>query len=218
VSTTRTKHSIIAAIVACGLAAGVAGCSSSSSKGGTAANGGSPRPATPSDTASGTPGAPSTSAAQPTGGTTGGTADAAACQGSYLKVNFADAAPNPAATEPTARLVIQNAGSSTCSLLGYPGVQLVTAKGATWDLVREQYRKPVRVVLAPGQSTRAVIYLLPHENGYGTNGFAPATVRVTPPNTTSTVTLDWPWPSYVVEDQSGATRPGSYVFPVGVTP
>ncbi|MFH8346674.1 DUF4232 domain-containing protein, partial [Streptomyces sp. NPDC018045] len=40
-----------------------------------------------------------------------------------------------------------------------------------------------------------------------------ATVAVTPPNETTSLTLKWPWGPLV--DQMGATHPATFVNPIG---
>ncbi|MEK8172308.1 hypothetical protein NKH77_32635 [Streptomyces sp. M19] len=63
-----------------------------------------------------------------------------------------------------------------------------------------------------GEHTYFTLRLLP---AAGTDGgrFAPSTVLVTPPNQRNHLELAWPYGGAVL-DQSGATRPGTYVGPV----
>ncbi|QFR96349.1 hypothetical protein GBW32_29035 [Streptomyces tsukubensis] len=46
-----------------------------------------------------------------------------------------------------------------------------------------------------------------------TKPFVPSKVLITPPNETTHVDLDWPYGGAIL-DQSGATRPGTFVAPI----
>ncbi|UNS97575.1 DUF4232 domain-containing protein [Streptomyces tubbatahanensis] len=115
-----------------------------------------------------------------------------------------------------ASIQIENDGGRTCTLRGFPGVQLVSESGDTWDL-RRSSDTPSTMTLKPGESTAAVsMNILPVPEGMeGPKRFAPSKVLVTPPDETSHVTLDWPYGGAIL-DQSGATRPGTFVNPIGI--
>ncbi|OIV35461.1 hypothetical protein BIV57_21475 [Mangrovactinospora gilvigrisea] len=140
----------------------------------------------------------------------------AACAGSQIRprlVHGTDADPDPSANQTTALLAFKNTGTRTCSLVGYPGVDLVAKNGTTWSLARQK-QKAEKVVLKPGYETMADITLLPwnkSEAGTGSQEFKPVAVRVTPPNTRTTTTLAWPWSKLGVLRQDAATHPGTYI-------
>jgi hypothetical protein len=107
-------------------------------------------------------------------------------------------------------VVLKNKGSATCTLQGFPGVDLKSA-GGSWSLVRSSVT-PKKATLAPGNSATFVISFLPWTKGSGTE-FKATSVIVTPPNETTSATLTWPGGSVLLQD--GATHPGTYVGPIG---
>ncbi|MGW7041912.1 DUF4232 domain-containing protein [Streptomyces avermitilis] len=139
-----------------------------------------------------------------------------ACTGAELKpsiVHGTDADPDPKATQTTATLLFTNVGKRTCTVQGHPGVDLVTAAGDTWSIV---WRKTTaeKVTLQPGVATMAELTFLPvspTSSASDQKPFLPKNVKVTPPDTTTTTTLAWPWQHIAVLRQDGATHPGTYV-------
>jgi hypothetical protein len=107
-------------------------------------------------------------------------------------------------------VVLKNKGSATCTLQGFPGVDLKSA-GGSWSLVRSSVT-PKKATLAPGNSATFVISFLPWTKGSGTE-FKATSVIVTPPNETTSATLTWPGGSVLLQD--GATHPGTYTGPIG---
>jgi hypothetical protein len=154
-------------------------------------------------------GAATASAQSPAAGTT-------ACTGAELRpslVHGTDADPDPAAVQTTALLLFTNVGRRTCTVQGYPGLDLVSTGGDTWSIARQRTTAE-KVTLKPGVATMAELTFLPvspHSSAPGEKAFVPASVKVTPPNTTRTTTLAWPWEDIAVLDQTGATRPGTYI-------
>ncbi|MFF2921516.1 DUF4232 domain-containing protein [Streptomyces celluloflavus] len=138
------------------------------------------------------------------------------CHTSGLKAAFAtgeDATPDPNADgATTTSVVLTNKGSRTCVIGGFPGVDLKTENGTVgWSLVRSS-AKYSSITLKPGDSTDFTINLaLAKDDDKGF--WMPATVAVTPPNETTSLTLDWPWGQLV--DQRGATHPATFVNPIG---
>ncbi|MEV0604668.1 DUF4232 domain-containing protein [Streptomyces sp. NPDC050315] len=114
----------------------------------------------------------------------------------------------------TARVVLTNTGTMGCTLAGFPGVQLQTAHGDTWDLQRSN-KKPESVRLAAGGKAVFDITFLASTRE-GDRKFAPNQVVITPPNEHRNLVLDWPYGGALL-DQSGATRPGTFVGPVTTT-
>ncbi|WP_223733395.1 DUF4232 domain-containing protein [Streptomyces purpurogeneiscleroticus] len=114
----------------------------------------------------------------------------------------------------TARVVLTNTGTTGCTLAGFPGVQLQTAHGDTWDL-RRSNKKPETVRLDAGGKAVLDITFLASTRG-DDRKFAPHQVVITPPNERRNLVLDWPYGGALL-DQSGATRPGTFVGPVTTT-
>ncbi|OKH99785.1 flagellar motor protein MotB [Streptomyces sp. CB02923] len=138
------------------------------------------------------------------------------CHTSGLKAVFAtgeDAVPDPDAQgATTTSIVLTNKGSRSCKIGGFAGVDLKPdAGGPGWSLARSS-AKHGSITLAPGDSTDFTINLaLAKENEEGS--WKPATVAVTPPNETTSLTLKWPWGPLVHQD--GATHPATFVNPIG---
>ncbi|MFI6349621.1 DUF4232 domain-containing protein [Streptomyces sp. NPDC050560] len=111
---------------------------------------------------------------------------------------------------------LENGGDRTCTLHGFPGVRLVSDSGRTWDLQRSS-AEPSTFTLHPGDDTAMVSFtILPvAKDDPDTKAFVPAKILVTPPNETTHVTLDWPYGGALL-DQTGATRPGTFVDPIVV--
>ncbi|MBZ4020427.1 DUF4232 domain-containing protein [Streptomyces purpurogeneiscleroticus] len=114
----------------------------------------------------------------------------------------------------TATVWFKNNGSAACTISGFPGVQLKGTDGTTWDL-RRSGKKPVPVTLKPGANTHFTFQLLPSTRD-DDRKLEPATVVVTPPNEKQHFELKWPYGGAIL-DQSGATRPGTFVNPVGAS-
>ncbi|WP_411143288.1 DUF4232 domain-containing protein [Streptomyces sp. x-80] len=138
------------------------------------------------------------------------------CHTSGLKAAFAmggDAVPDPGADgATTTSIVLTNKGSRTCVIGGFPGVDLKAENGtAGWSLARSS-AKHGSITLKPGDSTDFTINVaLAKDDDKGF--WMPAFVAVTPPNETTSLTLDWPWGQLV--DQRGATHPATFVNPIG---
>ncbi|MFJ7257728.1 DUF4232 domain-containing protein [Streptomyces sp. NPDC098085] len=145
-----------------------------------------------------------------------------ACTGAELKpslVHGTDADPDPEATQTTATLLFANVGKRTCTVQGHPGVDLVTATGDRWSIVWQKTTAQ-KVTLRPGVATMAELTFLPvspASSAPDQKPFLPKSVKVTPPDTTTTATLAWPWQRIAVLRQDGATHPGTYVGPVAGT-
>ncbi|MER8157609.1 DUF4232 domain-containing protein [Streptomyces sp. NPDC094472] len=112
----------------------------------------------------------------------------------------------------TARVVLKNTGTADCTMVGFPGVQLQTAHGDTWDL-RRTNAKPKPVRLSEGERVGFDITLLASTQN-DDRKFEPSQVVITPPNERRNLVLDWPYGGALL-DQSGATHPGTFVGPVG---
>ncbi|WP_129292597.1 DUF4232 domain-containing protein [Streptomyces lydicus] len=145
----------------------------------------------------------------------GGGAGVQRCHTSGLKAAFAtggDAVPDPDASGgTTASIVLTNKGSSSCKIGGFPGVDLKSENGGErWSLARSS-KAFSSITLQPGDSTDFTLNLAmtKEETGF----YQPAYADVTPPNETTSLTVEWPWGTLV--DQRGATHPGTFVNPIG---
>ena len=102
---------------------------------------------------------------------------------------------------------------STCTLAGFPGVELVgTVHGKRdygWNL-RWESAKPQRVTLKPGKAAHFDITYLPAQRGDGTD-IGVTKILITPPDDYHHAGLWW-HQSVLLQD--GATYPGTYVGPV----
>lgn len=146
----------------------------------------------------------------------GGNQSAPRCHTDGLKAAFAtgeDAVPDPNAEgSTTTSIVLTNTTGTSCKIGGFPGVDLNTEHGsADWSLQRSS-TKYSSITLGPGDSTDFTINLaLAAEDDE--DSWTPAYAVITPPNQTKSITLDWPWGGLV--DQRGATRPATFVNPIG---
>ncbi|WP_328540199.1 DUF4232 domain-containing protein [Streptomyces sp. NBC_00344] len=151
-------------------------------------------------------------------GSTNGASGAARCHTADLKAAFAtggDAVPDMKSENQTrASVAFTNIGSHSCTLSGFPGVDVVgnQSDDGTWSLSRSS--KPVTAIsLAPGDSTDFSITLgATTQKGSGT--FEPGLVRITPPDEKKQFELRWPFGGAVTQ-QDGATHPATFVNPIG---
>ncbi|MFC4081685.1 DUF4232 domain-containing protein [Amycolatopsis samaneae] len=107
-------------------------------------------------------------------------------------------------------LTLTNNSDATCSVNGFPGVQLTGVDGTTWDLARTNGALGA-VVLRPGEHAVSNLTYL------GTNqetGWEVASMKVTPPNTYNTQPVEWTPGIMHILKQDGATHPGTYIDPV----
>ncbi|MEV8564937.1 DUF4232 domain-containing protein [Streptomyces sp. NPDC051322] len=113
-----------------------------------------------------------------------------------------------------ASIRLTNSGGRTCTLHGFPGVRLISTSGTAWDLHRSSV-KPSTITLHPGDDTAMVAMdILPLPSTMkGPKPFRVSTVLLTPPDETTHVTLKWPYGGAIL-DQSGATRPGTFIDPI----
>lgn len=116
------------------------------------------------------------------------------CTVSKLSVELRN--PSAGAGQRFLTLVMTNATRSSCSLFGYPGMQLLGSRNQELPTNVVRFRARVRtVVLAPGE--RATTQLRwgaiagPGEPAMGRCEPNPARVEITPPNATRHVVLPW---------------------------
>ncbi|UKY51599.1 DUF4232 domain-containing protein [Streptomyces inhibens] len=113
----------------------------------------------------------------------------------------------------TAAVWLKNIGGRSCTISGFPGVQIKGTDGGSLDLPRSS-KKPVPVVLKPGGTTSFTIQLLPSVSSEDKK-VEPEMVLITPPNEKQHFQLKWPYGGAIL-DQSGATHPGTFVNPVNM--
>lgn len=104
-----------------------------------------------------------------------------------------------------------NKGSASCSMTGYPGVNLVSSS-VSWPLSRQTSVAPHRVTVKPGGSTSFTITYMPFTKGSGEQVDV-TTLVITPPNETHSTRMVWDFQPVLRQD--GATHPATYVGPVG---
>ncbi|MGW4882121.1 DUF4232 domain-containing protein [Streptomyces sp. NPDC004262] len=142
------------------------------------------------------------------GSAAGGGSTTAACQASGLGYSWADTGSGSG--QKHAVVALTNKSGRTCTLYGFPGVDLVDG-GRQWPLRRTD-ATPQRVTLASGAAARFTLTYLPSDAGDST-AFTPTTVVITAPD--QRTSYDLPWHGGPVVLQDGATHPGTYVGPVG---
>ncbi|MCL2729466.1 MAG: DUF4232 domain-containing protein [Actinomycetia bacterium] len=108
-------------------------------------------------------------------------------------------------------IAMTNHGSKTCTMKGYPGVDL-TGGGQTWSLGRQTSVSPHLVTLRPGGKTSFTITYMPYSDGDGRK-LDVKTIVITPPNETTSAKVAWEFQPVLLQD--GATHPATYVGPVG---
>lgn len=148
------------------------------------------------------------------GSASGGSSSKSRCASDQLEAAWANFEGGPDMEyegQQTARVVLTNTGSSDCTMTGFPGVQLQTANGDAWDL-RRNNDKPKAVRLDAGGKVGFDLTFLASTRD-DDQKFAPERVVITPPNEEKNISLEWPYGGALL-DQSGATRPGTFVGPV----
>jgi hypothetical protein len=160
--------------------------------------------------------APSTSAPSTSAPSTGAQAAGGSgiCQAQDLHFALAGLAATPNYPGQKRQAVdLTNLGSGTCTLTGFPGVDLVgLARGQqnySWSLVRQRVSYS-RVTLPPGGTAHFDVIYLPEAAG-DSGAISVAKIVITPPNDFTQAELTWKQP-VVLQDE--ATHPGTYITPV----
>jgi hypothetical protein len=114
-------------------------------------------------------------------------------------------------------VVLTNVSQQSCTLQGYPGVDLVGPDTPMWGPVfslRRQSGDPQPLTLAPGASATSVLTFI----GPSTpDRWVPASIVVTPPDATTQLEVAWIPGDFAVLRQDGATHPGTYIGPLHLT-
>ncbi|WP_433891200.1 DUF4232 domain-containing protein [Streptomyces sp. CA-111067] len=162
-------------------------------------------PAAPTSQSGGTGSPDSTSPTRPNPSPTKapGTAQVAACQTSNLTFTHSFGM-----AEGEILINLTNSSSSTCTMHGFPGVDLKGQDG-TVSAARSHLNAP-DVTLHPGDATRFTLHYPPNNSG-GT-GVTFTTLLVTPPNETHSRTIPL---SINIPATADATGPTITVDPVG---
>ncbi|MBA9050252.1 MULTISPECIES: DUF4232 domain-containing protein [Streptomyces] len=108
---------------------------------------------------------------------------------------------------------LKNTGSTTCSMHGFPGVQLLGADGLGDkgpDAARTDTTAPT-VTIAPGEETRFLLHYIPDTSG---SGKTYTRLAVTPPNETVFDVMNLDGLNITVPATTG-NAPDVYVDPVG---
>ncbi|MER7837356.1 DUF4232 domain-containing protein [Streptomyces sp. NPDC096040] len=180
--------------------------SGSSTSGGSSASGSS---STGGSTSGGSTSGGSSSGGSSSGGSSTSGGSVAACQASGLGYSWLDTGSG-GGDQRHAVVALTNKSGHTCTIYGFPGVDLVNS-GQQWSLQRTD-AGPKRVTLASGASANFTITYLAAKQGDST-AFTPTTVVITAPN--QRTSYDLPWHGGAVVLQDGATHPGTFVGPVG---
>ncbi|MEU6172053.1 DUF4232 domain-containing protein [Streptantibioticus parmotrematis] len=135
-------------------------------------------------------------------GTGGGSAAGAGCRTSNLSFSSSGGM-----AEGEVLVNLKNVGSTTCSLHGFPGVDLKGHDGT--DSVTRSTMKAPTVTLAPGRTTDFTLHYPP--NNTGGSGVTFTTAVVTPPNETHSHTM----PLGINVPVTDGSGPGITVDPVG---
>jgi hypothetical protein len=115
-------------------------------------------------------------------------------------------------------VVLTNVSQQTCTLQGYPGVDLVgpddPTLGPTYRLPRASGEvRPV--VLAPRAAAKSLLGFLPKVGPEGVEpAWPPATIVVTPPDSTKQLRAPWISGGFTVLRQGDGTQPGGNIGPL----
>ncbi|MEV7386393.1 MULTISPECIES: DUF4232 domain-containing protein [unclassified Streptomyces] len=197
-----------AAAPAAGSATGSTGGSDATPNGGSGSGSGGGSGSGNSGTSGSAGSGGSTSGGSSSGGSAAGTS-VPSCQASQLGYSWADPGSGTG-QQKHAVVAFTNKSGHSCTMYGFPGVDLVNS-GQKWSLQRTN-ATPKRVTLANGASTNfAITFLVPAQGDSTT--FTPTTVVVTAPNQRTSFDLSWHGGAVLLQD--GATHPGTFIGPVG---
>jgi hypothetical protein len=138
------------------------------------------------------------------------------CPTTNLRIDFGKPAATKVANQRRVQIALVNVGHSTCSMSGYPGVDLMGDGGAIRLPVARAAHRVSTVILKPGQhASFALTYQLetPREIQGELGGWGPDTAVITAPGSVSHQSLRWRLgPVYWASIESGR---GTYLSPVG---
>ncbi|WP_143200385.1 DUF4232 domain-containing protein [Kitasatospora sp. CB01950] len=139
------------------------------------------------------------------------------CTAADLRATVSAGAAATASDGPVVeRIELANRGESTCTLQGFPGVDLVS-DGTTWSLPRARAAQTRPVTLPPGGTAYVLIDYLPYRGRgqRGQNEFKVTSMVLTPPGDTGRLTVHWEGAN--PQDRRAAQQPGTQVRPIAPT-
>jgi hypothetical protein len=115
-------------------------------------------------------------------------------------------------------VILTNVSQQTCALRGYPAVDLVGPDdpplGPTYRLPRTNDHVQT-VVLAPAASAKSLLGFLPKLGSDGSEpAWAPTTIAVTPPDSTTQLQTPWIPGGFTLLRQGDGTQPGANIGPL----
>ena len=114
-------------------------------------------------------------------------------------------------------VVLTNVSQQSCTLRGYPGVDLVGPDDPMWGPVYSLPREdgdPQPFTLEPGASATSI---LTFGQPSTPDRWVPTSIVVTPPDATSQLEVPWIPGDMAVQRQDGATHPATYIGPLQPT-
>ncbi|MBF6176364.1 DUF4232 domain-containing protein [Nocardia blacklockiae] len=140
-----------------------------------------------------------------------GSAQPPVCAAETLNLNILQLDP-PTEGQNRLTVVLTNKSAQSCVVQGFPSAELVgpedPAFGPTYQLPRQEAGF-APVLVEPGAAARSELTYL----AGGPDGWVPATLVVTPPDTTTPMRAPWP-AGLSVQRQDAATHPGTFVGPL----
>ena len=127
--------------------------------------------------------------------TTGGSNGSTRCHSGQLSASFGTVGAG--AGNRYVRVILTNNGPSSCSTIGYVGMQLLSSGGQAipTSVVRDGPGTPTTVVLAPGAQASASLHWGAIAGGNEPQNApceaTPQQVQITPPNETQPLTIGW---------------------------
>jgi hypothetical protein len=114
-------------------------------------------------------------------------------------------------------VVLTNVSQQSCTLQGYPGVDLVGPEDPMWGSVYSLPRQngdPQPLILQPGASATSI---LTFGEPPGPDRWVPTSIVVTPPDAVSQLQVPWIPGDIAVQRQDGATHPATFIGPLQPT-
>lgn len=109
-------------------------------------------------------------------------------------------------------VIVTNTSSQSCSVQGYPGVDLIGPDDPMWGpdyQLPQQVGDPQPITLAPGAAAASRLTFLPDPNGW-----VPTTIAVVLPNAPGRLEIPWIAGGVPVFRQDSASHPGTYIGPL----
>lgn len=133
------------------------------------------------------------------------------CTAETLSMSTRDR-PSDSPGQSRLEVILTNTSAQECAVQGFPGVDLVGPDDPTFGPTYELPRQDVDfapVTVAPGSAVSSLLTYLPG----GPDGWVPATIVLTPPDTTTQLQVPWP-AGASVQRQDAATHPGTFIGPL----